>query len=623
MARLCWLLLSILCFYDGLTPVHARQAAAVPGFEKLYQTRKKAWEAERAASLKSGLTEADFQTADRLKAQAEEEKSRGTTAQAAKIYREARFAIPFKPSGLPENISRVLGTTRLQHTAPVMGISIHPKLSRIVGGGEDGSVHIWDLENGRQLASYKHTAGSSLCVKWSPNGETIACGLGNDVHILGAEKLNLLHTLKGHTLPVEAMAFSADSKLLITSGQRPDKEIKAWDVGTGKLLGMIAEEKTRIYQIACAPSGKEFATVDMSGNLKLYDFAAKDKWPLKPAQTLQLHTANGAFAVSFAPKELLVYTAGSDKQIKQTPLPGSVPAKKKQITDLGILHSDYVTALAVSPDGRFLASGGKDRVIKIYDLFSMNLIRSFSGHGDTVTGLAFTADSETLVSGSLDQTIRIWDVSLSDANYLLSGQKGILWSCAVSPDGSQVATAGVDRKLTICDLKNNKVLKSFVAHDATVTTLLFSPDGQEILTAGGDKKIKLWEVASGKMIKEYIGHTGPVMALAFDKAGKAILSGSADKTAILWDKNAGNPVATLKSFDSAVSAVDFSPSGKWFAIGTADGNLRLFALANPQKQEYQTSAHQSGLAALQFHPNLPSIATVGGDQLLKFWSIWR
>jgi WD40 repeat protein len=168
-------------------------------------------------------------------------------------------------------------------------------------------------------------------------------------------------------------------------------------------------------------------------------------------------------------------------------------------------HTGFIDAVAFSPDGRTLASSGRnDRTIKLWDADTGWLLRTLHGHSEGVSSVIFSRDWQVLASGSADHSIKLWQAS------------------------------------------TGRVLQTLRAHAEGVYCLIISPNGRILASGGGDNAIKLWDLASGRLIRTLTGHSNIANSLVFFADGQTLISGSEDKTIKLWDTATGRLVRTSK-----------------------------------------------------------------------------
>ena len=155
-------------------------------------------------------------------------------------------------------------------------------------------------------------------------------------------------------------------------------------------------------------------------------------------------------------------------------------------------------ALGLSPDGKTVASAGRDRII-LSNLESGKTVGKFELPGTGILGLVFTPDGKTLISVSEDDKVRIWDLRTQKARFVLDGHGWIGRSMAVSKDGKTVALGSVYNVVRVWDVATGK--ERFVSpdgHDAPVHAVAFSPDGRLLATGGENKQIRLFDSATGR-----------------------------------------------------------------------------------------------------------------------------
>jgi WD40 repeat protein len=601
------------------------QAQDKPPTSEDVQALQKKFQEERAAALEKKFPAAALERADGQAKRAEEALKAGNAAEAAKFIREARWMVPYVPTDLPPHVDRVLGIARMRHGFYVTAVAFSPNGQWLASASADSAVKIWDLGNGREIRSYRGSKDPVRSVAWSKDGSKIASTAGNEIHIWDPFTGKLKTALKGHEKAVGALAIHPDGETLASGGD--DFSVRLWDVNEGKEtanlnVGADKRQKSQISSVAFSPNGKLVAAVNGNGQLQIWNPS------LEPAKRLvsgfDAHPSSTAYQVVFGKDTSVIYTSGSDNRAKQWiglgPEGENLPGHGRPTPIEG--HTNNVTALAVSRDGKFLATGSSDKTIRLWDLTpgTAKLARVYQGHTEEVTSLAFSPDGKTLASGSNDQSIRLWKVSLADEHVNFDEHKGYVWSAAFSPDGKLFADAGVDRVIYVRDA-SGKVLHKLEGHTAPVTAIAFNGDNTRLASVGGDMVVRVWDAKEGKLVTELKGHTAPVMAVAFG-ANNLVLTGGIDKAARLWDVSKDAPIHTFPANKTAVSAVAVRADGKQCLIGSADGMLRVFDLtANPPKELAVVSAHLAGVGAVAYGPDGTKLATCGGDGLVRHWNV--
>src|SRR5919202_1842258 len=232
-------------------------------------------------------------------------------------------------------------------------------------------------------------------------------------------------------------------------------------------------------------------------------------------------------------------------------------------------HSEDVLSVAISPDGQTLATGSRDKTIKIWHLGSGELIRTLTGHSDFVLSVVISSDGQTLASCSWDKTIKIWHLGSGKLLHTLTGHSEAVHSVAISPNGHILASGG-DNTIKIWHLGNGKLIRTLDGHHNQFSSVAFSPDGQTLAGGSADDSVQIWHLDTGKLIRTLTSHSSYVTSVAFSPDGQTLVSGSWDKTVKIWHLDTGKLIHTLTAHSDSVSSVAFSPDGQTLVSASGD-----------------------------------------------------
>ena len=607
-------------------------AVDVKGIQSLFQ-------AERDQALKGNFPKEIVARADELASRGDKALAGGHLASAMRYYRDARWQLPYLPPGLPEHVVRVFGDSRLRHSDRVNALSYNSDKTLLASCSRDGTVKVWDLGNGREVTTYRGhldqpddpTRGTTnklgvSDVAFHPKKKLIASASGNQVHLWEPDTgkyVKTLFTLGRTEKPIKPIAFSPDGKYLAIGAD--DGILRVIEVETGKEQYKSPSRNTRIESLAYSPNGNMIVVGDNNTQIAIY----------APAQTNQLVMTvpgidlGGVQGVAFTPDNSAVVACGLDSKVRLTAGPkpdgtsaGNTTTKLREY----IGHSGPVSALAITPDGNSLVTGGsEDSTIRVWELSSGKQLRLFQcyqkGKNKGVSALTVRGDGKQIASGSEDGSMRLWDLNAVDEHRAFTEASDSLWAVAASPDGKRVATAGGDKIIRIYNMETAKLEVSLPGAKSPITSLAFFPDSNRLAAAGGDQVVAIWDIARAKVIAKFQGHESAILTLAISDDGKWFVSGSADRTVRAFDP-VGEKLLWTWTGRSAVCSVAVQHGNKFVALGLADGTLVILDVTGsvPKDISNQTS-HVAGIACVAFSPNGERLASVGGDGILRLWTI--
>jgi WD40 repeat protein len=290
-------------------------------------------------------------------------------------------------------------------------------------------------------------------------------------------------------------------------------------------------------------------------------------------------------------------------------------------------NTNTVVAMAISPDGKTLATGGKDKSIRFFDLATgkrTNIIR----HVSDIWSLAYSGDSKTLAASDGDKNVILWDANTLKEKATITGFETPVAMLALSPDGSLLATfEDGTQNARIWETAPAKVRAVLEGHGDKINSIAFSPDGKHVATVSGDETIRLWETTAGMPGRPLRGHDGPVFMAVFSPDGKTLLSaGTRDKTARLWDLTTYKVKSVMEGHEDEVRFVGFGAGGTMVSL-SKDGVVKLWGADGKETASFlwepEAGNNLPGYAtSVALSPDGKTLA-VGHDEVVDVWDLTK
>ncbi len=427
------------------------------------------------------------------------------------------------------------------HLGNVYSVSYSPDGKYLASASKDGTVIIWDATNLTVLQTLtliqdvnQYNGYGAFAATYSPDGKSLATvAADGKLTIFDTSTWKVRRQIAAHTGEARTVAYSRDGKYIATGGG--DSTARVWNAANAEKIHELGGQEGNQYGIETLVFSPDGSTLFVGGDNDKIIYA----WDM----------TTGKFGYKLN-------------------APGSTET--------------IINGLAISPNGKLLASSGSDRLIRLWSLETKEIIMQIPGHVDWVYGLAFTVDGQSLISASSDRTIRIWDTQYGRSQMVLTGPSDQVFGVAVSPDGRYLASGSGDTYVRLWDisLRGSREVMT-MDHGANVHDVLYSPDGKYIVSAGTNGVINQWDASTGALIRKLSGTPQSAEVIFWSQDGRYLAAGYNTGQAVIWDmtntRAEAEPILTIRGDGPPVWGLSLNADNSLIATGDHDGIAHVYS----------------------------------------------
>ncbi|MBC8352707.1 MAG: protein kinase [Planctomycetes bacterium] len=496
----------------------------------------------------------------------------------------------------------------------VLDVDWSPDGRSIAGGESFGGegVRIWDSTTGDDIGLLRHDT-LVRAVAWSPDGKIVASGDTNGV--LRLSRIRLPGTVQGYSNSAEVLsvAWSPEGELVswgcrdgvirIARPDSPDILMTFVAVAGGRKLAISpngqyccsAGVEEQLIYVTETDTGQEFFTAEQ--------FAARYGWQNDPSQ-VRFGSVSLGSAADATPVDREVPIRG-DVELKAsrpttdgTKPPATARQSRRSWNSTSAVvalvtnptridgvnswtvetrgHRGKVYAVAISPDGNIVATGGVDGAIRLWNPHAQDLTRILVDRdGWWLTALDFSPSGSTLAAGTKNGRVVLWDVDRGRRTTSFAAGEAI-FSLDWSPDGKLLAVCGWN-SVIIWNVEMRQTVATFPEAQGPLGQAAWHRDGNQLAVGDQRGTVWIWELESRTVLRRLAGHTGRVMTLAWSPDGTQIASGGKDNTIKVRDVETGDVRASWEAHATRIESVAWSHRGDRLASVGYDRFIRVWS----------------------------------------------
>jgi WD40 repeat protein len=469
----------------------------------------------------------------------------------------------------------------------VAGVAFSPLDGSLAVGCGNG--HVWRVSEGERPVVLTNRDSFVTAVRYSPAGDLLAVAYGDGTLVLvpvaDPTQLTNLGVRSANHGFVTSLAFTPDGTGLVYSDE--DGMVHLIDLA-GREIHPAQVAGDAVYAVAVSPDATWFAGAGGAQG-RVWDWLPSTP-PSAPAAVrpgVRVWDRHGCqagpalaghdfvAAVAFTASGDAIVSAGGDRTLRIWARDGTL---REVVTGA---HDGGITAVACSPAGfPLIASGGRDTMLRLFDLSGRPLGRPMAGHRNDVMAVAFSPDGALVASGSEDGTAQLWSLDGQPQGAPIHFDGSSVLGLAFSPDGRLLAATGGDGAVRLCDLQGTPQAPPFRGHESHNWDVAFAPDGDSVLSCGHDRSVRRWDLRGQPIGKPMRAHTGGVRAGRYHRNGKMIVTVGEDGSLRVWTAEGSQLIRPLAGESGPLFALALSPDGRLAATGGEDGTVRIWQLGD-------------------------------------------
>ena len=533
--------------------------------------------------------------------------------------------------------------TPIGHTNPITSVDVSSDGKYLVTGSYDQTAKLWDFESGQLIHTFKSDANWVRAVKFSPDCPSSKEGksflTAGDDHIIklwATQSSKLVREFIGHTDSILSVDFSPNCQEILSGSG--DKTAILWNAQTATQIETFQHNDV-VTSVRFSPNGKRILTCSKEKKAVLWDYQPQKRIREFSCYSIGEFSINGKFVFT---------NSGPNGELVEM-----FDAKTGQSIKKFKGHRAQINAIALSEDGKHMATGSSDHTAIIWDIETGQAKKIIEAHNFAIYSLVFTPmieNKQYIITGSRDYTAKMWDAQ--NGQFIKSFEGHSQGALSFTPLEKSLLINYDNIGQRIWDLESGQLLRISDKKTINIPGRVVSENGRYTLTIGsGNSKqsqsdngfldragaigitgiegffgsntkdtLFLWETNTGRKVRHFLGQENKITRAVISADSQKIAAGFQSGNVQLWDKNSGEST-TFKGDPSPINSLSISANGQYIVAGNSNLKVLIWKTASGALLHDDFLPHNLGLNTVACAPNGKYLLTGSNDRTAKLWDL--
>ena len=486
--------------------------------------------------------------------------------------------------------------------ARLTALTAEPGGDRLVAGGEDGIVRVYDSATGREQKRFVGPKAIVRSVAFANERETVVAAYDNGaIRTWRTEDARAGWEAMREGQVVTRLISSPDGTL-VASGTS-DAEVAVWDARTGRQIATFATGRWTTW-MAFSPDSRWLASVNGEMTVSIIDLRAR-------SLLHSISLPDQSYGLAFSTDGRVLITGANDGVIRLWNV------RNGRLLDAARAHGGGLTFALAPGGGKELVSMGSDKRVRLWSVDTQRSRSSLDCNDGDVSAAAASPDGARLALGGWGPSVCIWELATTKRVEKFPGNPPITWSVGYSPDGRTLALGGQGQGLVFRDLASGSTRS--IAAPQPEADVVFLNGGREVVIAAYDESgVRVLDIDSGREVRSFDGFKA--IAVSPDERLLATSRQSAQTKLFVYELSSGKLLFEREANEDAMWVAAFSPDGRWLATGGKLGSVLVWdtkTFTDPRRFE----GHGNWINRMSFSPDSALLATGSDDRTARIWSV--